>query len=317
MINYNILKTFLTEHFSDKRINESYIGIIGNMFSNEYIIKLLNEIISEPELLQKIANRSYKHALGFDKIVLLDLQKDIDKSFPKVQVRLHIWQPQNDSVAITEALHEHSFDFVSKVITGKLENQSFIPNKLNQIEQQLLDKVLTIIPTLNSETLQKIEFNLESILVSQLQKYDSMQIIDNDIDWELLKDTFNLNIHELELLSDINGYYLSNRIAGEKKAYKHILDKYISLKIHKVQQINAGETYFHHYSFPHRLNYDNQTINSTILITTNVPENAKGGSFQRPTYETNGAKNYNKISFDIDSFKQTLEYYIEYLKKLN
>ena len=58
-------------------------------------------------------------------------------------------------------------------------------------------------------------------------------------------------------------------------------------------------------------------INSTILITTNVPENAKGGSFQRPTYETNGAKNYDKISFDIDSFKQTLEYYIEYLKKLN
>ena len=112
MINYNILKTFLTEHFSDKRINESYIGIIGNMFCNEYIIKLLNEIISEPELLQKIANRSYKHALGFDKIVLLDLQKDIDKSFPKVQVRLHIWHPQNDSVAITEALHEHSFDFV-------------------------------------------------------------------------------------------------------------------------------------------------------------------------------------------------------------
>lgn len=317
MINYNILKTFLTEHFSDKRINESYIDIIGNMFSNEYIIKLLNEIISEPELLQKIANRSYKHALGFDKIVLLDLQKDIDKSFPKVQVRLHIWQPQNDSVAITEALHEHSFDFVSKVITGKLENQSFAPKELNGIEQQLLNNVLNIIPTLSSENLQKIELSLESILVSQLQKYHSMQVMDHNVEWELLKNTFNLNVQEFELLSNINGYYLSNRIAGEKKAYQHILDKYISLNIHKVEQINEGETYFHHYSFPHRLNYDNKKINSTILITTNVPENAKGGSFQRPTFETIGAKDYNKISFDIDNFKNTLEHYINYLTKLN
>ena len=44
-----------------------------------------------------------------------------------------------------------------------------------------------------------------------------MQIMDHNIDWELLKNTFNLNTPELKLLSDINDITLAIELQEKRK----------------------------------------------------------------------------------------------------
>ena len=64
------------------------------IFEKEDVIYLIKDVLNNPELLSKVANRSYTHALGFDKIVLMDLRKDVPKVSQKTQLRLHIWNPE-------------------------------------------------------------------------------------------------------------------------------------------------------------------------------------------------------------------------------
>lgn len=302
----------LLQVYSDKQISENDIPLISKSFDKENVKHLISDIINDEGLLEKIANRSYLHALGFYKIVLADTQKDIDKNLQKVQARLHIWHPENQSLTITESLHEHSFNFVSKVLTGKLENQRFVVEDLNELDKSLLDKLLENIQYLSDDELSQAETNFEKILVNKLNSIGSMQEKEG-FNESFLTGMLHFKKHEIEELSDFYGYYLSNRVSGERKAYKHVLDKYIKLKVQDILKLNGGDTYFHHYTNPHRLSYDGSEMNSTILITTNVPENAKGGSFQRPTFEQSGSKSYDKIAFDKDKLKRTLKDFLNHL----
>lgn len=311
MFGHKELLSLLQEQYTHKQISEQDIDLIENAFSTENVKSLLLNILSNSELLEQVASRSYLHALGFYKIVLADTKKDISSSLPKVQARLHIWHPDNQSVTITEALHEHSFNFVSKVLTGRLENQKFGVENLTDDETVLLSKLLKMIPLLSHEELSVFEQNFERILVNHLNDIGSMQKKEGLLSLECS----NFTEDQLRSLSDLYGYYVSNRISGERKSYKHVLEKYIKLKALEVVKLQGGDTYFHHYTNPHRLSYDGSEINSTILVTTNVPENAKGGSFQRPTFEQTGSKDYDKVAFNAETLKKTLQEYLVYLER--
>ncbi|MET8234297.1 hypothetical protein ABZS77_26850 [Micromonospora sp. NPDC005298] len=81
---------------------------------------LIGQVISDDDLLAKIAKSSYYHANNFLKIVLLAGEKNPWK------LRLHMWHPQpNDSGLITEDIHSHRWDFTTALVVGEYFAQEF------------------------------------------------------------------------------------------------------------------------------------------------------------------------------------------------
>lgn len=305
----------MLENFVEKSIAEKDLPLFKEVFNKKTVIEYLQDILKNPELLKKICDRSYTHALGFHKIVLLDMEKDLNGCTNKNQVRLHLWEPEADALPMVESLHEHSFDFISLVLSGHLENQRFKIRQLNKRELDLLEKIKKI---KSNKDLKFINEQIEILEAWKLKYLGSKQFDD-------LKMEKNMNLNRLEKMLDITsekalylttleGHYVSNRTPGEKKSYKHILKEYVALEAQDVLKIDAGNYYFHPYTLAHRLYYDNKIMNSTILVTTQVKSNPEGGSLQRPTYVQEHEQNYDKKSFELKDFKLKLENYILFLK---
>jgi hypothetical protein len=218
---------------------------------------------------------------------------------------------------MVESMHEHSFNFISTVLSGKLENQIFKIQEITNKEQIVLDKLSSILKIVTLEEKIFINNQLEILEAIKLDKLNSMQFkelsMSKNYNLDKLKELTNFTLDELLLLTAIQGHYVSNRVRGEKKAYKHIFDKHLKVVPYEVLHIEQGEYYFHHYQYPHRLYYDNKIFNSTILITTPVKDNPQGGSLQRPTYINESEKDYDKKSIPTDQLKLKLEEYIDFL----
>lgn len=322
---YNNILDLLQSKYSVDSIKKEDLSLFSSFFNKENTITLLKDILNNPSLLSKIEERSYTHALGFDKIVIADLSKDIDKSLPKSQVRLHIWDPQKDnSLPIVESLHEHSFDFISTVLTGFLENQQYSFRKEMTHEENKILNDLLMWRELSTETeIKEADHYLEIVEAKRLELYGSHQfssMYDHMVSHECLHKLSKImgfsKSEILDIVVNIQGHYISNRVAGEKKSYKHVLDKYVIIKPHNVLSINQEETYFHPYQLPHRLYYDNKVLNSTILLTTPVKDNPEGGSLQRPSYVQKNEQDYNKISYQKNQLKEKLVAYLEYLESI-
>lgn len=319
---YNHMLNLLQTNFSHRSVEEKDMTWVSALLNKANAILILKDILNQPELLQRIEDRSYTHALGFDKIILADLSKDIDKSLPKAQIRLHLWDPKNTAaLPIVESLHEHSFDFISTVLTGYLENQQYsFKHTLSHEEKQLLNHLLMWRELSSDEEVKEVDRHIEIIEARRLELYESSQFdamyhdedVSRSVDYAAQKTGFSKN-QVIDILLNLQGHYVSNRVPGDKKAYKHILSKYVSIKPHNVLSIHAGEHYYHPYTLPHRLFYDNKMFNSTLLLTTPVASNAEGGSLQRPTYVKNNEQNYSKISYKKGELANKL---ISYLKLL-
>lgn len=315
---YQEIKTILTDHFGDRSINAGDVDMVGSIFEKEDVIHLIKDVLNNPDLLQKVANRSYTHALGFDKIVLMDLRKDSPNVLQKTQLRLHIWNPENTgALPIVEALHEHSFDFVSTVLTGHLENQQFLLSTLSKREEALLAKLRLIINQITPEDLKFLNDQMEIVEALKLLGVGSSQFHDlnmhQDINLDKINSLTGFSYNEILLLCSIEGHYVSNRISGERQAYKHVLKDYVSLTPFCAMSLDEGDSYFHPYQLPHRLYYDNKILNSTILVTTEVPSNPEGGSLQRPTYVQKNEQSYDKIVLTSESLSKILNDYLDYL----
>jgi hypothetical protein len=63
-----------------------------------------------------VAARSYRHVLGFDKIILSSVR-------PHGQLRLHVWWAGEDRRR--EHVHNHRFAFSSRVLTGRLRTRLY------------------------------------------------------------------------------------------------------------------------------------------------------------------------------------------------
>jgi hypothetical protein len=315
---YQEIKNILTDHFGDRSINAGDVSLVGSVFGKEDVIHLINDVLDNPDLLQKVANRSYTHALGFDKIVLMDLRKDSPNVSQKTQLRLHIWNPENTgALPIVEALHEHSFDFVSTVLTGHLENQQFLLSPLSKREEAIMEQLRVVITKITPEDLKFLNDQMEIVEALKLSGVGSSQFHDlnmhETIDLDRIHALTGFSYNEILLLCSIEGHYVSNRISGERQAYKHVLKDYVSLTPFCAMSLDEGDSYFHPYQLPHRLYYDNKILNSTILVTTEVPSNPEGGSLQRPTYVQKDEQSYDKIVLTSESLSKILTDYLNYL----
>jgi hypothetical protein len=79
--------------------------------------RLLDAVLADPGRLRTVAARSYRHVLGFDKVILASVQ-------PYGQLRLHVWWP--DSQRHREHVHDHRFPFSSVVLAGRLRTSLYV-----------------------------------------------------------------------------------------------------------------------------------------------------------------------------------------------
>lgn len=95
--------------------NDNLIDMTNKLAENFYevddkfLINVIDEILNSPEKLEKVTKDSYRNVLGFLKLVLISDGKSSWK------LRVHIWDHDG-----TEDLHNHKWDFFSKVIFGTL-----------------------------------------------------------------------------------------------------------------------------------------------------------------------------------------------------
>jgi hypothetical protein len=83
--------------------------------SNSVLLGCLEQILHEPQRLLETARGSYRHQLGFVKIAL-----HTDASGQAL--RLHLW---DQSTTVLEDVHSHCADFMSRVVSGGLEERRY------------------------------------------------------------------------------------------------------------------------------------------------------------------------------------------------
>lgn len=111
---------FLNQHFnthnhhgisSDNKALTKLASLLSQHCHLASITTLISSLIQSPELLAKIAARSYWHGNGFLKVVLLD---------QGYKLRLHIWFA---GTSCEENIHSHRWGFASHVLTGSLKSE--------------------------------------------------------------------------------------------------------------------------------------------------------------------------------------------------
>ncbi|WHX50769.1 hypothetical protein QNH46_09030 [Paenibacillus woosongensis] len=117
--NLTEVKSWIANNYNDtNKILEQTKAILEPISSKEQILLLLNSLLEDPQMLLEISKRSYTHINGFDKIVL------IESKSPEYKIRLHIWWPEY-KISHIEHIHNHPWDFSSRVLTGELTFQTF------------------------------------------------------------------------------------------------------------------------------------------------------------------------------------------------
>lgn len=90
-----------------------------NRIPAEAVIDLL--IDSAPDRRNQIAEcarRSYRHALGFEKIMLIVGARSST-------LRMHVWRPADAPAHAAEHIHNHRFEFASVVLRGSVVMETF------------------------------------------------------------------------------------------------------------------------------------------------------------------------------------------------
>lgn len=114
-IHDSLNKHFSTHNHHDISSDNKALTQLASLLSQHChlasITTLISSLIQSPELLAKIAARSYWHGNGFLKVVLLD---------QGYKLRLHIWFA---GTSCEENIHSHRWGFASHVLTGSLKSE--------------------------------------------------------------------------------------------------------------------------------------------------------------------------------------------------
>lgn len=109
---------------------------LQEIINNVNIKSVLSKIIDSNELLSQIAENSYSHENGFDKIVLC--------SQNGLKLRLHCWLQSR--IDYTENIHNHRWDFCSYIISGSYISQVYVPSLFGEFKNEYF-----YLPRLNKE----------------------------------------------------------------------------------------------------------------------------------------------------------------------
>lgn len=94
---------------------EQFEMVLQDVSTKNNLKALLEEIMNSENIVIKNAALSQHHRLGFDKLILI--------SSPYFQLHLHIWWPYRK--LLKEGIHNHKFNFVSKIMIGSMMNSIY------------------------------------------------------------------------------------------------------------------------------------------------------------------------------------------------
>ncbi|WP_199043032.1 hypothetical protein [Glycomyces salinus] len=90
---------------------------IDRFVDRDLLSEIIRSALGSAEVLEEVASRSHQHWTGFRKIVLVRCER-------RHQVRVHRWDEASPP-AEEVSCHNHRWDFVSYVVSGKIANVSY------------------------------------------------------------------------------------------------------------------------------------------------------------------------------------------------
>lgn len=307
------LKTALDELLgSPARITAAHLEVLAPLLDRATVIGIIDDVLSDAAAFEVIANRSYTHSLGFRKITLLEPEVELagGRKGGLYQVRLHIWQPGDENtVPLVESKHEHSFDFISRVLIGEMENQCYTMHDLDDDDRALLQRLLARLDKLERE--ERVEANrlIEALEAERLAGFGSDQAANEAIvcDRERFCKLLEVEAGELNRLVGLAGRYeydVKASVFGGK--YVHSLTRRVKLDPHGILKLRPGDLYHHGHDYVHRLYMAAQKANATIIVTTPVFQGANGASFQHPTWFAGDDVSYERRMYTQDELRAVM-----------
>ncbi len=296
-----------------------HLAEIDQLLNLEHTLRILGETESDDDALSVIAARSYTHSLGFRKITLLEPSITLaDGSKSWYQVRLHLWAPgKHKAVPLVESKHEHSFDFISRVLVGEMENQCYTARPLTDEEDAVLQRLRKRLELLDENDRALAHEGIEALQTIRLASLGSEQAVKQglSVDRTRLQEVLSCTDDELDVLANMHGRYEYDATASTFGGnYVHRLTSTISLVPAAVLKLQAGDLYHHPNQFIHRLFIERQP-NATIIVTTPRTHGVNGASFQHPTWFSGENANYGRRMYTVAELKEVLQDFRTLLSK--
>jgi hypothetical protein len=111
----HMLSKALGQPRSENRRDGS-LDILSWIAQPSHLVELVTSVYGDSSVVASCSAGSFRHALGFDKITLIDQS-------PLFKLQFHVWRP-GDTVGV-EHIHNHRFDFVTTVIHGGYDMELF------------------------------------------------------------------------------------------------------------------------------------------------------------------------------------------------
>ncbi len=291
-----------TELGSPPQVKSAHLSSLAGHINAATVIAVIGEILADDALLALVANRSYTHSLGFRKITLIDCG---------FTVRLHIWDPElsTSAVPLVESKHEHSFDFVSRILYGGMETQCYSADGVDEVYMGYLAALLTRLEKLSVDERKEASALIAALETSSLSALGSLQAAQEGVkgNQARLKELLAVSDEELDILVNIQGRYQYDTVksvfGGE---YFHKLVDYTHLTPLMVVRLAAGDLYFHGHEYAHRLYMPASQPNATLVVTSQVSKEAIGASFQHPTYYSGDQVGYARRMYTTEEMRETL-----------
>ena len=301
---------------SPPQVKSEQLCAIAELLNHDTTAKIVDHLLQDPSALTLIANRSYTHSLGFRKITLID----IDQGYT---LRLHIWDSDSQpDIPLVEAKHEHSFDFISRVLYGGMETQCYKISTLTDAEKALLATVKKRLAALDEEQRKAVSAAVASLETAGLTAFGSSQAEDEGLSGMLesasktICDSLQLSADELALLVDIQGQYQYDKarsIFGGRYMHSHVAD--VLLKPCAVIKLQPGDIYFHGYEYSHRLYMPANQANATLVVTTQVSAEALGSNFQHPSWFAGEEVGFARSMYTPEDLKAALRAFQDRLQQ--
>ena len=91
--------------------------ILACFADKRVVLNMVNSLLASDDAMARVARQSYPHPIGFDKLVLVDSDRDF-------KLRLHLYWRTPQELA-QELPHAHIFEMASAPVTGELTNHLF------------------------------------------------------------------------------------------------------------------------------------------------------------------------------------------------
>lgn len=128
------LSALLLERSPADYDSKAILDILSAIARPDALIRLIDSVHTDSRAVASCASRSFRHPLGFDKIMLVNC-------LPLFSLRIHVWWPSETISA--EHIHNHRFNFLSFALRGSYTMETFQVNPNSGITMTEYQEALT------------------------------------------------------------------------------------------------------------------------------------------------------------------------------